>query len=180
MLSRRQVVVPSKIGDRLVHTEELLEMNLKRRDASPDELLREEPQPGDRFVRQTAAPAETIRRNQEPDQQFRQVRPAQDPSKEYGSTSAGLLALISLHPSKPVEESSHFPQPCTKIGLQSLGLLYESVNCLETGGKSPELVPAERVEPSASPFGSSESYTSGYYNGTTATNPPTDNHWIGH
>jgi hypothetical protein len=75
-------VVLNKISDDLIYTEELLEMNLKRSDASPDELLREEPDPGDPFVRQTAVSASTIRRNREAEQQLRQVGRAQDPLKE--------------------------------------------------------------------------------------------------
>jgi hypothetical protein len=65
LLSRTQVGVANKIGDRLIYTKELLEMNLKRSDASPDELFREEPQPGSSFIRQTAEPAYTTRRDQE-------------------------------------------------------------------------------------------------------------------
>jgi hypothetical protein len=61
-------VIADKTGDRLVYTEELLEMNLKRPDASPDELLREGPEPGDPFVRQTAVSASTIRGNREAEQ----------------------------------------------------------------------------------------------------------------
>jgi hypothetical protein len=61
-------VVPNQTGDRLIYTRELFEMNLKRLGASPDELFREEPQPGESFVRQTVVLAQTIRRNQEDDQ----------------------------------------------------------------------------------------------------------------
>jgi hypothetical protein len=69
-------VVPDKIDDRLISTEELLAMNLKRPDASPDELLR---------------------RNEKTDQQLRHVRRVQDPLKEYGPTSAGVFVAISLY-----------------------------------------------------------------------------------
>jgi hypothetical protein len=61
-------VIPTTICDRPIHTEELLEMNLKRPDASQDEFLREEPEPGGTFVRQAVVAAETFRRNQDAEQ----------------------------------------------------------------------------------------------------------------
>jgi hypothetical protein len=67
-LSRMQVAVPKKIGHCLTYTEKLLDMNLKRPDASPDELFREESQLVDQFVREAAVSAKTIRRNQETEQ----------------------------------------------------------------------------------------------------------------
>jgi hypothetical protein len=90
-------VIPNKIGDRLISTEELLGMNLKRPDASPDALLWDKLQPGDLFVRQTVVLPQTIRRNQETEQQLPQVRHAQHPLKEYGPRSPGVLVGISLH-----------------------------------------------------------------------------------
>jgi hypothetical protein len=70
-------VIVNKIGGRLIYTEELLGMHLKRSDASPNKLLRDEPQPGDVFVRQMAVSTQTIRCNQQTEEQFRQVRDAE-------------------------------------------------------------------------------------------------------
>jgi hypothetical protein len=109
-------VVPNTIRDDLIYRDELSELNPKRPDASQDELLRDETRPGDPFIWQTALLAETIWPNQETEQHLRQVRRIQDPLKEYGSPSAGVLVAISLHLSKPVDETNNLRQRCTNLG----------------------------------------------------------------
>jgi hypothetical protein len=111
---------------------------------------------------------------------LRQVRRAQDPSKEYGPTSAGALVAISLHLRKMIEEIISLRQRSTKIDLQFLDHCVNVLNAWKQGERAPNLSLLSALSASGSPIGSSELYTSGYRNAIPATNSPIEHQRVGH